>query len=95
MSYSQLLATKGKLTDAKQCLNIPHVVAICGSTRFMQDMADADRELTWAGNIVVKPCRDMKTPHPLWVDRPRPRQARLDWTICTGRRSGSRTRCSL
>lgn len=46
----------------------PRIVAICGSTRFMQQMADADRELTWLGRIVVKPGCDMKTPCPLWAD---------------------------
>ena len=46
----------------------PQIVCICGSTRFMTDMADADRELTFAGHIVVKPSCDMKTPHPLWAD---------------------------
>jgi hypothetical protein len=34
----------------------------------MAEMADADRELTWAGHIVVKPGCDMKTPDPLWAD---------------------------
>lgn len=46
----------------------PRIIAICGSTRFMQEMTDADRELTWSGHIVVKPGCDMKTPHPLWAD---------------------------
>lgn len=68
MSYPQLLTPEEKLADAKERLNIPTIVVICGSTRFMAEMAAADRELTWAGNIVVKPGCDMKTPHPLWVD---------------------------
>ncbi|QTD97016.1 hypothetical protein [Streptomyces cyanogenus] len=68
MSYPQLLTPEEKLADAKERLNIPHVVVICGSTRFMQQMADADRSLTWAGHIVVKPGCDMKQPHPLWAD---------------------------
>ncbi|MFI0233116.1 hypothetical protein [Streptomyces sp. NPDC017086] len=66
MSYPQLLTPEEKLTEAKERLAIPHVVAICGSTRFMQEMADADRRLTWEGFIVVRPGCDMKTPHPLW-----------------------------
>lgn len=43
-------------------------MTICGSTRFMQEMADADRLLTWTGHAVFKPGCDMKTPHPLWAD---------------------------
>ncbi|WP_329330784.1 hypothetical protein OIU81_03095 [Streptomyces sp. NBC_01454] len=46
----------------------PTIVAICGSTRFMREMADADRDLTWAGRIVIKPGCNMKEPHPLWAD---------------------------
>lgn len=68
MSYPQLLTPEEKLTDAKERLNIPRIVVICGSTRFMTEMADADRELTWAGHIVVKPGCDMKTEHQLWAD---------------------------
>ena len=68
MSYPQLLTPEEKLTDALERLNVPQIVVICGSTRFMQEMADADRELTWAGHIVVKPGCDMKQPHDLWAD---------------------------
>lgn len=46
----------------------PPITVICGSTRFMQEMADADRDLTWAGHIVVRPGCNMKEPHPLWGD---------------------------
>ena len=68
MSYPELLTPEEKLAHGKKQLSIPHVVVICGSTRFMQEMADADRELTWEGFIVVKPGCDMKTPDPLWAD---------------------------
>ena len=68
MSYPQLLTAAEKLAEGKKQLNIPRIVVICGSTRFMAEMADADCELTWAGHIVVKPGCDMKTPHPLWAD---------------------------
>ncbi|WP_327223050.1 hypothetical protein OG229_02580 [Streptomyces platensis] len=68
MSYPQLLTPEEKLADAKHRLSIPCIVAICGSTRFMTEMADADRQLTWAGHIVVKPGCDMKSPDPLWAD---------------------------
>lgn len=33
----------------------PRIVCICGSTRFRDDMADANRRLTLAGAIVVAP----------------------------------------
>lgn len=68
MSYPQMLTPEEMLTTATDRLNIPEIVTICGSTRFMRQMADADRELTWAGCIVVKPGCDMKNPHPLWAD---------------------------
>ncbi|MFF5404578.1 hypothetical protein ACFY8K_16945 [Streptomyces misionensis] len=66
MPYPQNLTPTETLATGKALLRIPTIVAICGSTRFMQEMADADRELTWGGYIVVKPGCDMKTPHPLW-----------------------------
>jgi hypothetical protein len=46
----------------------PRTVVICGSTRFMNEMAEADLRETAAGNIVVKPGCNMKEPHPLWAD---------------------------
>ncbi|MFD9056156.1 hypothetical protein ACFWCM_12650 [Streptomyces albidoflavus] len=68
MSYPTLLTPDEKLTSAKQSLNIPTIVAICGSTRFMAEMAEADLRETAAGRIVVKPGCNMKEPHPLWAD---------------------------
>jgi len=68
VSYPELLTPAEKLADAKKRLGIPTIVCICGSTRFMDAMAEADRALTWAGNIVVRPGVDMKTPHPMWAD---------------------------
>lgn len=68
MNYPQLLTPEEKLADAKACLGIPKIVAICGSTRFMDEMTAADCELTWAGNIVVKPGCDMKIVDKLWAD---------------------------
>ncbi|MFF4661986.1 hypothetical protein [Streptomyces sp. NPDC001282] len=67
MSYPQLLTPEEKLADAKAGLEIPTIVVICGSTRFMDAMADADLELTAAGYIVVKPGCNMKDPHRLWA----------------------------
>lgn len=48
--------------------NPPRIVCICGSTRFMAEMAEADLRETAAGRIVVKPGCNMKEPHPLWAD---------------------------
>ncbi|WP_327335904.1 hypothetical protein OG384_04520 [Streptomyces sp. NBC_01324] len=68
MPYPQLLTAEEKLAQGKAGLNIPTIIVICGSTRFMDAMADADRELTWAGHIVVKPGCNMKQLDPLWAD---------------------------
>lgn len=68
MSYPNLLAPEDMLATAKSRLAIPTIVCICGSTRFMTEMAEADMEETAAGRIVVKPGVNMKTMHPLWAD---------------------------
>jgi mannose/fructose-specific phosphotransferase system component IIA len=71
MSYPQLLTPEEKLADAKTGLNIPTIVVICGSTRFMDQMAEAATRETAAspqGRIVVKPDCNMKQPHELWAD---------------------------
>ncbi|PKR46205.1 hypothetical protein [Streptomyces sp. EAG2] len=57
-----------KLAAAKKLLSLPHIVVICGSTRFMTQMNEADLRETAAGRIVVKPGCDMKSPHALWSD---------------------------
>ncbi|EMF28532.1 hypothetical protein H114_13436 [Streptomyces gancidicus BKS 13-15] len=49
-------------------MRLPRIVVICGSTRFMTEMAEADLRETVAGNIVVKPGCDLKSPHALWSD---------------------------
>jgi hypothetical protein len=56
------LSADPRLAAAKEYLGIPVVVAICGSTRFMAEMAEADVRETAAGRIVVKPGCDMKQP---------------------------------
>ena len=68
MSYPQLLTPEEKLADAKKLLSLPRIVVICGSTRFMTEMNEADLRETKAGKIVVKPGCDMKSPHELWAD---------------------------
>ena len=42
MSYPQLLTPEEKLADAKKLLSLPRIVVICGSTRFMTEMNEAD-----------------------------------------------------
>ncbi|MFF7946210.1 hypothetical protein [Streptomyces griseorubiginosus] len=68
MSYPQQLTPEQTLAEAKLHLSIPHIVVICGSTRFMAEMAQADLRETVAGRIVVKPGFDMKSPHGLGID---------------------------
>ncbi|MFD5764461.1 hypothetical protein ACFWIN_01365 [Streptomyces sp. NPDC127049] len=68
MSHAQPLTPEERLADAKKQLSLPHIVVICGSTRFMTEMAEADIQETKAGRIVVKPACDMKSPHEAWPD---------------------------
>ncbi|MEU5522858.1 hypothetical protein ABZ759_19920 [Streptomyces sp. NPDC047860] len=68
MSHPQPLIPDEKLADAKEQLSLPPIVVICGSTRFMAEMTEADVRETEAGRIVVKPGCDMKSPHELWSD---------------------------
>ncbi|MFF4628292.1 hypothetical protein [Streptomyces griseorubiginosus] len=77
MSYPQTLTPEQKLAEAKQHLSIPHIVVICGSTRFMAEMAQADLRETVAGRIVVKPGFDMKSPQGLSTD-PADAEAEVD-----------------
>ncbi|MEU9646137.1 hypothetical protein [Streptomyces sp. NPDC048188] len=68
MAYPQPLTPEENLAAAKKLLNLPHIVVICGSTRFMTEMNEADLRETKAGKIVVKPGIDMKAPHELSSD---------------------------
>ena len=68
MSYPNLRTPEEKLADAKKLLSLPRIVVICGSTRFMTEMNEAELRETRAGRIVVKPACDMKSPHRLWSD---------------------------
>ncbi|MFG2313921.1 hypothetical protein [Streptomyces tendae] len=54
---------EAKLAEAKKRLNLPRIVVICGSTRFMTEMTEADLRETGAGRIVVKPAFDTRSPH--------------------------------
>lgn len=80
MSYPQSLTPEEQLADAKKQLNLPRIVVICGSTRFMVEMAEADLRETIVGKIVVKPGCDMKSAHELWSDpvETKALKARLD-----------------
>jgi len=68
VSSPQPLTPEETLADAKARLGLPRIVVICGSTRFMTEMTEADLRETAAGRIVVKPACDMKSPHGLWSD---------------------------
>lgn len=80
MSYPQLLTAEEKLAAAKEGLNIPRIVVICGSTRFMADMAEENLRETAAGHVVLAPGCNMKEPHRLWAteELAEPLKVRLD-----------------
>ncbi|NUR67761.1 MAG: hypothetical protein HOQ47_18580 [Streptomyces sp.] len=68
MASSHQTGGEEELAAAKKRLSLPRIVVICGSTRFMAEMAEADLRETTAGRIVVKPGCDLKSPHALWSD---------------------------
>ncbi|MEV7076353.1 hypothetical protein ACIQJT_26570 [Streptomyces sp. NPDC091972] len=68
MSDPRLPGAEQQLADAKKLLSLPRIVVICGSTRFMTEMTEADLRETKAGRIVVKPGFDMKSPDALRCD---------------------------
>jgi hypothetical protein len=68
VSSLQVITPAEKLAEAKKQLSFPRIVVICGSTRFMAEMAEADLRETKAGRIVVKPGCDLKSPHEFWSD---------------------------
>lgn len=68
MPSPQVITPAEKLAEAKKELGFPRIVVICGSTRFMAEMAEADVRETEAGRIVVKPGCDLKSPSELWSD---------------------------
>ncbi|MEU1327185.1 hypothetical protein [Streptomyces microflavus] len=80
MPYPQYLTAEEKLEQGKEALKIPRIVVICGSTRFMADMHEANLRETAAGHIVVAPGCNMKEPHALWAteEQAEPLKARLD-----------------
>ncbi|MFJ9033228.1 hypothetical protein ACIRQP_32885 [Streptomyces sp. NPDC102274] len=46
----------------------PTIVALCGSTRFWEQFAEANLYETAAGRIVLAPGCNLKRPHALWAD---------------------------
>ncbi|NUS77576.1 MAG: hypothetical protein HOV70_15450 [Streptomyces sp.] len=68
MTSSQQTGGEEELAAVKKRLSLPRIVAICGSTWFMTEMAEADLRETTAGRIVVKPGCDLKSPHALRSD---------------------------
>jgi hypothetical protein len=48
-------------------LQRPKIVVLCGSTRYWQELAEANLYETAAGRIVLAPGCDLKQPHPLWA----------------------------
>ncbi|MCX5207616.1 hypothetical protein OG897_40205 [Streptomyces sp. NBC_00237] len=45
----------------------PHIVVLCGSTRFWTEFQQVNARETAAGHIVLAPGCDLKRPHPLWA----------------------------
>ena len=68
MPHPEPFTPEAKLAEAKELFSLPRIVALCGSTRFMAEMAEADLRETVAGRIVVKPGCDLKSPNALWAD---------------------------
>lgn len=108
MSYPQMLTPEEKLADAKERLNLPEIVVLCGSTRFMPEFVEANLRQTARGRIVLSVGCDMKIPHPLWADpvEAEALKVRLDslhkakirlagWVLVVGDYVGSSTRLEI
>ncbi|MER5901825.1 hypothetical protein ABT150_17320 [Streptomyces mirabilis] len=46
----------------------PTIVVLCGSTKYWDQLAEANLYETAAGRIVLAPGCNLKKPHPLWAD---------------------------
>ncbi|MEC4016053.1 hypothetical protein [Streptomyces sp. H27-D2] len=108
MSYPQLLQPAEKLASAKDGLELPPIVVLCGSTQFMAEFTEANVQQTALGRIVLSVGCNMKEPHPLWADpadaeRLKPQLDRLhrakiklaDQVIVVGTRIGTSTRAEI
>ncbi|AIA00538.1 hypothetical protein [Streptomyces noursei] len=80
-AYADALTTRtDEITDAAtaaivlrtlptpRLANRPTVVCLCGSTRFWDELAEANLRETVAGRIVLAPAGNTKQSHPLWND---------------------------
>lgn len=72
MTYPNLLTPEEKLADAKERLNIPAIVVICGSMRFEADMQAEAHAVSVAGKIVVMPHVNTKLWHSDTVAKVKP-----------------------
>ncbi|MFF7987014.1 hypothetical protein ACFZDK_49410 [Streptomyces sp. NPDC007901] len=61
------LGTDGYIRDQEDALR-PKIVVLCGSTRYWDELAEANGYETAAGRIVLAPGCNLKQPHPLWAD---------------------------
>lgn len=50
-----------------QTVSRPPVVVLCGSTRYWEQLTEANLYETAAGRIVLAPGCNLKTAHPLWA----------------------------
>jgi len=84
------------------------IVALCGSTEFMDEFNEANIEQTAAGRIVLTVGCNMKEPHPLWdtVSKKRALKIQLDklhrdkikmahWVLVVGTRIGESTQAEI
>ena len=55
------------MTISNAPVDVP-IVVICGSTRFMTEMTEANLNETADGKIVLAPGCNMKQPHARWAD---------------------------
>lgn len=78
MPHQELRTPEHRISAPKRDLGLPVIVAICGSTRFMAQMNEAELRETFAGRIVVKPACDLKNPHPLWANPARAERLKAD-----------------
>ncbi len=53
---------------ASNSVSRPPIVVLCGSTRYWEQLAEANLYETAAGRIVLAPGCNLKQPHPLWDD---------------------------
>ncbi|MEU3619848.1 hypothetical protein ABZ725_47320 [Streptomyces sp. NPDC006872] len=55
----------------------PSIVVLCGSTRYWEELAEANVYETAAGRIVLAPGCNLRKAHPLWADPARADRLKL------------------